>query len=137
MPNWTEKDYQDHLNKKRKGMDKPVKLPPRAKMGGSGPKMNKTETRFANDILGLWLITNEITRWEFEPFKFRAMESKFYKPDFAAWFPDESVTVYEVKAYNLHRSSLDRFQACREKYDTNWLRFQCWQWANKEWSQIL
>ena len=143
---WTEEQYRAHQAKvhKKEDYQKTIAdaahfMPPAPTPPPKTPKdrMNGTERRYAEHVLEPMQHVGEIVRWEYEPFKFRAMEDKFYKPDFAAWYPDGSITVIEVKAFNLHRSSLDRFQACREKYATLVFRFELWQWKGGQWIEKL
>ena len=61
-------------------------------------KMNKTEEAFSK-VLDKWLAAGMITRWDFEPEKFRLADNTFYTPDFRVIMDDMRVIFYEVKGF--------------------------------------
>ncbi len=98
-------------------------------------RMNKTEARFAEMILEPLRLAGQIKKWEFEPFNFRVAEGRFYKPDFGAWHFDGTITVIEIKAYELHRDTVTKLKVIQERYGTPHFRFKLFQWTGGEWVQ--
>ena len=98
-------------------------------------RMNKTEAKFAEMILEPLRLAGQIKKWEFEPFNFRVAPDRFYKPDFAAWHFDGTITVIEIKAYELHRDTITKLKVIQERYGTPHFRFKLFQWTGGEWIQ--
>lgn len=61
-------------------------------------KMNKTEAKYAREVLEPMLRTGEIVSYKFEAHKFRLADKTFYTPDFEVVYPDR-IEYHEVKGY--------------------------------------
>ena len=64
-----------------------------------GKYKSSLEKRFA-DVLAECLSEGKIIWWKYEPMRFRLTDRDLlttYTPDFAAMFPDGTITIYETK----------------------------------------
>ena len=74
------------------------KIPPAMLEWSSSGDMNKTEARYAANVLEPALQAGEILWYAFEPFKLRLGQRNFYTPDFGVLTSLHTMQVHEVKA---------------------------------------
>lgn len=60
--------------------------------------MNSLERQYS-EVLGVYLSSGDITRWDYEPLKFRLAANTFFTPDFITIGNDGSITAIEVKGF--------------------------------------
>lgn len=72
---------------------------PRARVRHVPGTMNKTEARYAADVLSLRRMDGEVIWFEFEPMKFHLGNRCWFEPDFGLLMADRSVEFHEVKAW--------------------------------------
>lgn len=60
--------------------------------------MNRTERRYAMEVLEPQRMAGQIKRWVFEPFAIKLAPRTFYRPDFLLWLPEPcSLEIHEIK----------------------------------------
>ena len=62
-------------------------------------QMNKTEARYAAEVLDPLKRVGKIVQWQFEPLNFRLAKKTFYRPDFVVIRTNGTLRVVEVKGY--------------------------------------
>lgn len=62
-------------------------------------RMNKTEQRYADDVLTPLLRAGEIIDWKFEALKLRLADRTFYDTDFFVQLPCGLIEIHEVKGF--------------------------------------
>jgi len=124
--NWTEAQA-------RKVMEGRGVIIPKPKPIISGIRMNKTELKYANDVLNPYLWAKKILSWQFEGMGFRMADRTFYYPDFLVVFPDR-FEIHEVKGRPPTDDSLVKFKTCRELFP--WFVWRMKQLKKGEWVLI-
>jgi hypothetical protein len=61
--------------------------------------MNKTEARYASEVLEPRKIAGEVIWYAFEPWKFHLGHRCWYEGDFGVLLADRTIEVHEVKAW--------------------------------------
>jgi hypothetical protein len=131
---WTEEQLQGYLLKAGVTMASKINKPtekPVVKRKAS--QQNKTEARFARDMLDFWTLEKS-----YDGYRFRALALIWpeyrYTPDFMAW-KGPKITLFEIKGGHIHsRDSRIRFLGARR--DHPWFKFECWQWKDGVWREI-
>ena len=91
---WTEQQLVEHMAGKRiipLTNPKPRHVIPQAEDG-----MNKTEARYAREVLGIRKMAGFVIDWRFEAIKLRLAKRTWYTPDFMVWTP-ERIEIHEIK----------------------------------------
>ena len=92
---WTEAEYAQHLQRKGTPSEAPKK-PSRCPMPVTEDGMNKTEARYAREVLGIRKMAGFVIDWRFEAIKLRLAKRTWYTPDFIVWTP-EGIEIHETK----------------------------------------
>lgn len=127
----TEAEYSEIIARRIAGLGSrtrttPVALPNRTKPNNSGITkagvMNKTEARFAQEVLGILLFEKKIKRYMFESHTLIVIDSTDkktnrvrYTPDFYMLDLEDRITFYEVKGF-WRAASRIRIKAAAEQY---------------------
>lgn len=98
---------------------------PRSKPG----QMNKTEAKYAQEVLYPMLLAGEILDYRFEPMKLRLAKNTFYTPDFIVIYKDR-IAFHEVKGYARDDWRV-KHKVCMELYP--WFEFIVVKYQKKEW----
>lgn len=64
-----------------------------------GTPMNRSEARYAREVLEVRRLAGEILHWEFEPVKLRLAKATFYTPDFLVLSADRTIEFHEFKGH--------------------------------------
>jgi len=81
-------------------------------------QMNRTEARFAKEVLDLMKADGDIHDYRFEPLRLRLAEGAYYCPDFVVKHQDGTVEFVEVKGFWREAARL-RIKVAAEQY--GWL----------------
>jgi len=92
---WTEAELAQHLQRKGSLPESPKK-PSRCPMPVTEDGMNKTEARYAREVLGIRKMAGFVIDWRFEAIKLRLAKRTWYTPDFMVWTP-EGIEIHETK----------------------------------------
>ena len=92
---WTEAELAQHLQRKGSPPESPKK-PSRCPMPVTEDGMNKTEARYAREVLGIRKMAGFVIDWRFEAIKLRLAKRTWYTPDFMVWTP-ERIEIHEIK----------------------------------------
>ena len=112
------------------------------RVGGAGKprgQPNKTEQRFAQDVLEPLKHIGEIIHYWYEPITLRWPDKDRYTPDYVAVKNDGTITCFEVKgSYIFSRDSRVKFKAARRDFAQMGLQFEAWQWEGQQkgWIEI-
>lgn len=87
----------------------------RGKASAPGARLNKTETRYAQD-LEYRKRAGEIADWKFEAIKLRLADMTTYTPDFAVWQNDGTLDFHEVKGGFIRDDALVKLKVAAEIY---------------------
>ena len=94
---WTEAELAQHLQRKGSPPESPKK-PSRCPMPVTEEGMNKTEARYAREVLGIRKMAGFVIDWRFEAIKLRLAKRTWYTPDFIVWTP-ERIEIHETKGH--------------------------------------
>ena len=94
------------------------------------PEMNKTESRFA-DQLSMLKHTGSLSWYEYEAIKLKLAPKTFYTPDFVAVDKTGQVIVYEVKGGFIRDDAIVKLKIAARLFPM--FRFKLCQWKNKQW----
>ena len=97
-------------------------------------RMNKTEARFSWELEALKR-AGEITRWDFQPLKFRLAKKTWFTPDFVAWLPDGKVWIIEIKGGHVRDDAAVKFKMAREIYPE--FKWTCLQKTKHDWKELF
>ncbi len=98
-------------------------------------RMNKTETRYQNEILLPAQRTGLVQSFMFESLNFRLGERTNYRPDFVVSRPDGKVELHEIKGGFIRDDAKMKFKVAADKYF--YFVWQMWQWKDGVWTMIL
>ena len=62
-------------------------------------RMNKTERRYAEEVLGPRMAAGEVIWWRFESVNFRIGHNCYYRADFLVQLADRSMEIHETKGH--------------------------------------
>jgi hypothetical protein len=96
-----------------------LKLRPRASVMAVGRTargvMNKTEARYASEVLDVRKATGEVAEYWYESVKLRLAEGAWFTVDFFVMLADGRLEAHEVKGF-LRESAAVRIKTAAEKY---------------------
>lgn len=90
--------------------------------------MNKTEERYANEILRPLLLAGEIVKYDFEAVKFRLAKKTFLTPDFYVVTPTH-IEIHEVKGHWEDDARVKMKVAAKLFPEFKWIAIK---WKNKK-----
>ena len=94
---WTEQQLAEHIAGKSKPiLSAPTKPFARCPKPVTEDGMNKTEARYAREVLGIRKMAGFVIDWRFEAIKLRLAKRTWYTPDFMVWTP-EGIEIHETK----------------------------------------
>lgn len=79
-------------------------------------RMNKTEARYAQEILEPAKRTGQILDYQFEAVKLRLADSTWYSPDFLVTERDHTLTIHEVKGGFVREDAWIKLKVIAELY---------------------
>lgn len=127
---FTQEWLDDHLAKKAARLGaiavKPEVVAPPPKV-----RMNKTEQRYADEILEPMLRAGQIKSYGFERVRLRLADSTFYWPDFDVVLDDNTVCIHEVKGGFIREDSWVKLKVAAELYPH--MLFVRAQYDKKQW----
>lgn len=99
-----------------------------------GPRMNKTERRYRDEILEPALRAALIRKYRFEALNLRMGENTFHRPDFYVVLANGAIQIHEVKGGFIRPDALTKWKiAAQEWSEYTW---QMWQWKDRKWTKI-
>lgn len=103
-----------------------------AKAGKRRGVPNRTEQRFADEVLTALVASGEIDWWEYETLTLRIPGVGAITPDFTGWRNNELRLLFEVKGAVVHEASVLRMKA--HAAHRPWWRWQIWKRADNWWA---
>lgn len=89
-----------HLRDRVHGAPPQAKRQPRTGMvNEASGEMNKSELKYAMDVLERRRMCGEILRWKPKAMKLRLAKRTHITPDFTVWMPDRTVDFHEFKGF--------------------------------------
>jgi hypothetical protein len=77
-----------------------IALPARPRVRQSSPDaMNRTERRYATEVLEIRRLAGEVLRWDFQSIKLRLADRTWYCPDFPVILADGTLEFHEIKGF--------------------------------------
>jgi hypothetical protein len=125
---WSEDDF-----KKLKHNHENYPLPRKHKIFIGKSRMNKTETRYANEILEPLKVLGEIEAYVFEGVKFRLADRTYYTPDFMVITTMHGIEFHEVKGF-LRDDAAVKFKVVRENFP--WFTWKMVRHRKGEWAEV-
>ena len=125
----TEEEYNALMTKREQIMPKPRFVPP---VKPQGRDMNKTEARYAREVLDPLLSQYAILGWEWESIKFRMADRTWYTPDFLVIFPTH-MQIVEIKGF-MRDDAVIKYKCCREMFP--WFEWKMLRLIKGNWDEV-
>ena len=133
MTGYTKKWYDEYMSKRRQSFPaqnrhverrspegegddtpEPEKLARPLQIAHASP-MNKTEKRYAQEVLDPRVWTGELVTWKFEAVKLKLAYRTWYTPDFWTIAPDGRMEMIEIKGF-LQDDAAVKYKIAREAF---------------------